>query len=281
MVSGAIYLNYKLNAFAIGAAMGSFANVAILRWPDHRSVVSPPSTCPVCSTPLAWHDNIPIFSWMALRARCRTCQTPISAQYPLIELLGGLLALWWFETLIPTPEAWHLANVVAWIHFYALSWLLLVATFTDIRTRVIPDEVSIYAVPLGLLGTWFLNHLGYMGPLAIDFSDAVVGATFTGLGLWGVAALWVRIMGEEGLAMGDVKLMALIGAWVGLTPGSLAVLLIASLAGTAMGLVQLVWSRQSLGLPFAPALALGTLCWAQWAPTLQSTFFPSWGGLGF
>ncbi|MCB9682366.1 MAG: prepilin peptidase [Alphaproteobacteria bacterium] len=265
---------WHLAAFAIGAAMGSFAALTIVRVPEDQSIVHPPSHCPVCHTPLTWRDNIPIVSWLVLGARCRTCQTPISPLYPLVELLMGLLGWLLWARFVPTPADMDVQHLTAWAGYLLFTWMLVVAAYTDLRARIIPDFTSIGAVPVGVGLAVLLGALGYDGWLDIGWRASVAGAAVAGGFLLVTALLWDLVFGKLGLALGDVKLVAMIGAFVGLLPGALFVLLAASLTGSALGIVMVLVRRRSSYLPFAPALAFGGIAYVLWGEPLVRALLP-------
>ena len=261
-------------AFAAGACVGSFLNVCIHRLPADESVVRPGSRCPRCSTPIAWYDNLPLLSWAVLRARCRTCHASIGARYPVVEAATGGLAVLALATFGPTWQA-----AVA----FAFTAALLLITVIDFDHRFIPDEVSLPGILVGL-GVALLG--GPVTPL-----DAVIGVLLGGGILWVVAWGYERLTGVEGLGFGDVKLLAMMGAFLGwqAIPG---ILLIASITGSLAGVAVMLTSgvsragrrvRRHLGvralgpfvqraarrtaIPFGPFLALGAVL-ALYAPRL-------------
>lgn len=213
-------------AVAFGAVIGSFANVCIHRLPQGASVVSPRSACPACSTPIRAADNVPILSWLLLRGRCRSCRAPISPRYPLVEAL--VAALFLAEVLRHGVGLVALAGAV-------LATAAVILAATDLETRILPDEVTLGVLAIGLLlaavrdlqrlETWnvaaFSTHL----------FPAAAGAAFGAALVWGVGAAYERIRGGEGMGLGDVKMIAMIGAFVG-PAGVLLTLFLASVTGT-------------------------------------------------
>ena len=261
-------------AFAFGACVGSFLNVCIYRMPADESVVRPGSRCPHCGTPIAWYDNLPVVSWLLLRARCRSCQASIAVRYPLVEAATGVLAIVAFVAFGPTMQA-----VVA----FAFTAALLLITMIDLDHRFIPDEVSLPGILVGLA----VALLG--GP--VTPIDAVAGVILGGGILWAVAFAYERATGIEGLGFGDVKLLAMMGAFLGwqAIPG---ILLVASVTGSLAGIGIMFREgasragrrvRQRLGwralgpfvqraarrtaIPFGPFLAFGAFL-ALYAPRL-------------
>lgn len=191
--------------FFLGASIGSFLNVCIARWPAEQSVVRPRSRCPRCNASIAWYDNIPVVSWLLLRAKCRGCGLPISAQYPLIELAVGViwvLSVWYYG---PSLTALRLALAAT---------ILLGVLMTDLLHYVIPDGFTLTGFLLGVLMPPIALLLGEQGPFASPW-DALIGA-FTGAGLIAIVA-WLGEIAfrKEAMGQGDVTLMAMIGAMVG------------------------------------------------------------------
>lgn len=239
-------------AFAFGSIYGSFLNVVICRLPREESVVSPPSRCPHCGRPIAWRDNLPVLSWLLLRGHGRCCGKPISIRYPLVEVAGGLLAA-------GLCLRWGGRPVFAGASLLACGVLLAVALI-DWDTFLIPDELS---VGLALAGLFFSPFNPYFdaGPYAdwwLTPSWSGLGAVF-GFALgWAVAAGGEAIFKKEALGGGDVKLLAGVGAWTGVT-GVYDCLMIGSLLGSVYGLWLLCAGRARRldPIPFGPFLAIG------------------------
>lgn len=269
-------------AFFVGACVGSFLNVCIYRIPEDESVVTPRSRCPGCGTTIAWYDNVPILSWVLLRARCRTCGTSIAARYPLVEAITGALAVLALVHFGPTPMA-----LIA----FAFTSALLLITFVDIDHLFIPDEVSLPGILIGL----GLSML----PGGIGIANAVGGVILGGGILWAVAWSYERTTGTEGMGFGDVKLLAMIGAFLG-WQSIPAIIVVASLTGSVAGVLAIFTPRgratvarvhrrfgvralathlrraaRTTAIPFGPFLALGAVV-ALYVPeiTLPWTFTP-------
>ncbi len=260
-------------ALAIGLAVGSFWNVAIARLPEGRSLWTP-SACEACGHRVRPRDNVPVLSWLWLRGRCRDCGTPFSAVHPLGELLGGMLGLLVFRRFVPDPDAMHAAEIVTAAFAFALVADLVIASYVDIRHRIIPDETSSYAIPVAVAAAAILTAIGAPDPLVVSWKLSVLGAAAGGgfLGLVAWIANWLA--GQEALGWGDVKLMGLLGAAFGPLPGAFAVLLLASLLGAAVGLVVTVVARRRVHLPFGPALALSGIVYVFWGLELASILVP-------
>jgi leader peptidase (prepilin peptidase)/N-methyltransferase len=205
-------------AFVFGLMVGSFLNVVIYRLPLGKSVVKPRSFCPGCGKTIAWYENIPVLSWLVLRGKCRGCGASISLRYPAIELLGGMLAV----------LAVHLYG--DWVNAgfaYAFLMALLAITMIDWDHRVIPDEISLSFIAAGLVWSFFNPGLSLISSAA--------GALAGGGSLWLVGFIYKKVRKTDGMGGGDVKLMAMIGAFLGIGL-ILPVIVIASLLGSIYGI---------------------------------------------
>jgi leader peptidase (prepilin peptidase)/N-methyltransferase len=250
--------------FVFGLIVGSFLNVCILRIPVAESVVLPSSHCPACGKPIKPYDNIPVVSWLLLAGRCRKCKARISAMYPMVELATGLLFMACYLVFGPNAEA------LKWAIFGAL---MIVLTITDLRERILPDKVNFIGLGLGLLlspftrpidGTalWLANHLFAFPPPepALSFGDALIGAGAASGLLWLVAEGYFRARGREGMGLGDVKMMAMAGAFLGLQRALLTILL-GSLLGSIIGVAVIAIGRKGrdFELPFGTFLGAGAM----------------------
>jgi len=227
---------------AAGLAVGSFLNVCIYRLPRHESIVWPGSRCTSCGRSLAWFENIPVAGWVALRGRCRTCGAAISVQYPLVESITAIVFAGGFLV-------------------YGLTWLLavrlvfacaLIVLFAiDLEHRILPNIVTLPGVVAGFVASWFLPP-GWLSSL--------IGIALGGGVLFAIAEAYYRVRGQEGLGMGDVKMLAMIGAFLG-WPLTLLTLIFASFAGSVVGVGLIVLGRGTMqaALPFGTFLALGAL----------------------
>lgn len=214
-----------------GATVGSFLNVVIARVPAGESIVHPRSRCPRCKAPIAWHDNLPVLSWLLLRGRCRGCALPISLRYPVVELLGGLLAWWAWARHGFTPSA--LAE------FYFSASLLALGAI-DLDTWLLPNGL-----------TWPLLILALAGSFAGLTAAASWQAAAWGAGLgfgsfWLVSVVGERVLRKEALGFGDVWLLAGLGAWLG-AKALLPVVLLASTQGALVGLLLILAGRAQPG----------------------------------
>lgn len=253
---------YQIVALLLGLAIGSFWKVCIDRWADDRSVVLPRSACPSCDTPVRPVDNLPLVSWMALRGRCRTCGWPIPVTYPLVELLGGLVALLCYRRFVPTPADLDLPHVAAAILYFVFASALIIGAHIDMRRKFLPDEVTVYVVPIGLLGAASLQALGYVGWLSIGWRGSALGA-LAGTLFFGFVFLvaMVAARGQEALGAGDVKLLAMIGAFLGPHPAIFVICMAASLTMSVVGLLAIIVTGRRDYLPFGPALAFFSLAY--------------------
>jgi leader peptidase (prepilin peptidase) / N-methyltransferase len=238
----------------VGAALGSFLNVAILRWPAEESVIRPRSRCPGCASPIAWYDNIPILSWLILRGRCRACAQAISIQYPVIELTVALTWLGMAVWMGPGLEA---------VRGSILFTILLGIAIIDARHRIIPDHLSLGGAIIGLaLAAW---------PGGFPFRAALVGALVAYGLMWLVKLGGEAILRKPALGVGDIHMMAMVGAFVGL-PGALLTILLGSILGLAIG-IPLAWIRgdlEAMGtyLPLGTFLAMGTAITYLWGDAM-------------
>lgn len=226
-----------LLTLVVGLVVGSFLNVLIYRVPRGLSILWPPSHCPVCKHRLSWKDNIPLFSYLLLRGRCRYCGAPISLQYPLVEAANAALYLLFL---------WRFGFQGSLIFFWVMASGALALSVIDLQHHRLPDPLTIGMGAVGLVYHGIHHHLGY----------ALAGM---GIGLALGAMIYflaTRIYGPNAFGLGDVKYLGTLGAWGG--PFAVPVMLfLASLLGTLVGLV-LVWRRRSLrvGVPFGPFLSL-------------------------
>lgn len=260
-------------AILFGLAFGSFMNVLIARWPEDASLM-PRSHCPSCGHHVRWFDLVPVLSWVWLRGRCRDCGTPIPLTYPLVEILGGLLAWLLFQRFFTGVEDLDAAHVAAWVVFFGFTILVVVMSFVDLRHHIIPDQTSSYAIPFGLLGTVVLGLLGFDGWPAVSWIQSVFGALAGGVFLGGIALLWRRFFGEDAMGLGDAKVLAMIGSFLGALPGVWVVLLVGSVLGAVAHLLALVVRRRRAYLPFGPFLGLAAIVHVLYGDVLIPLFLP-------
>jgi leader peptidase (prepilin peptidase)/N-methyltransferase len=232
--------------FALGAVVGSFLNVLIYRLPREMSVIrTPPSSCPACSTPIRWYDNIPLLSWLVLRGRCRKCREPISIRYPLVELTAGLLA-------VAALARWGVS--VTGFEVLIFAWISLALGLIDFDYQILPNVLTYPSIVLGLVLSWLGGYTWWL--------DALVGALVGALLPTLVIVVYKLWRGIEGMGWGDVKYLAAIGAVVGLR-GVVGVLVVASMMGALVGLALIASGRGTgkTALPFGTFLALAVILW--------------------
>jgi leader peptidase (prepilin peptidase)/N-methyltransferase len=227
-------------AALFGAVIGSFLNVCILRWgaEPKESVVRPPSHCPKCGIGLRWYDNVPIVSWLVLRGRCRGCGAPISIQYPLIELVTALIWAW---------MAWRHGVSLEALRGAAFATVLLGIAMTDARAYIIPDEFSLGGLALGIL---FALAAGKQA-LGVALLGAAVGFGM----LWLVAIAGEWMFKQEAMGGGDIKMMAMVGAFLG-WQGTLLTVFLGALIGSLIFVPLSLLGHKKL-VPFGIFLAIG------------------------
>lgn len=236
--------------FAFGASVGSFLNVCILRVPEGRSVVTPASSCPRCSSEIRFYDNIPVVSWLILRGRCRDCGEPISAQYPFVEALTGAFAVLNYIWFGATPH---------FVVFFIFTSALIVITFIDLKLQIIPDLISVPGMALCFVAAVLLTWYGG-GSVTKGAFESALGMAVGYWVLYGVAWSYLRATGKEGMGGGDVKLMGMVGALLG-WKGALFTIFIGALIGSVIGGAVMLAKKENMKyrVPFGPFLALGAL----------------------
>lgn len=225
--------------FLFGIVFGSFLNVCITRIPEGLSIVSPRSRCPRCETPIKSYDNVPVFGWLWLRGQCRSCGLPISPMYPLVEFATGCMFV------VCYLEYGLTLATLKWLVF---TCLIIVLTITDLRVRLLPDLVnwpgfviglcfSAFVPPPDTVNTYWLTVILFRRILplpVLGLIDGLLGAAFGSFLLWGIAKLYKLWRGREGMGMGDVKMMAMVGAFLGLR-GTFFTILFGTLLGSIVG----------------------------------------------
>jgi len=275
-------------AALLGLLVGSFLNVVILRLPArlqhgwqqeaeailaeargaaadaaaHAATAPPgivrePSHCPHCKHPLQARDNIPLLSWLLLRGRCRWCKAPISVQYPLVELLTAVLS-----ALVIVRFGASTQGAAALL----FTWVLIAASGIDVRTQLLPDQLTLPLLWLGMLLA--------LGGVFVAAPQAILGAALGYLALWSVYWVFKLLTGKEGMGYGDFKLLAALGAWMGAW-ALLPVVLISSIVGAVIGSLYLALSRKGQGvpIPFGPYLAIAGWIWLLAGPWLTHWYF--------
>ena len=244
----------------VGCCIGSFLNVCIYRLPLDLSIVSPRSFCPGCRVPIRAYDNIPLVSYLLLGGKCRNCGAGISWRYPLVEALTGGMALALFLKF---------GVSLSFFASFVLSAALIVISFIDLDHRIIPDLISLPGIAVGFL-------LAFFGPLA-TVKDSLIGLLVGGGSLYLVAFVYEAITKREGMGGGDVKLLAMIGAWLG-WKAILFTLFFASLSGTLIGGGVMLIHKQGrhYAIPFGPFLAFSALAYVFFGPELIDWYL-NWG----
>jgi leader peptidase (prepilin peptidase)/N-methyltransferase len=247
-------------AAALGSVVGSFLNVCIYRLPIRKSIVWPASACTKCGHELSWYENIPILSWIALRARCRSCGAPIASRYPIVEAITGAMfaAAWWYYG----PGVLLASRLV-------LGCMLLVLFAIDLEHHLLPNAVTLPGIVIGFLFSATSGEPGWI--------DSLVGILVGGGILFAIAEVYYRVRKEEGLGMGDVKMLAMIGAFIGWKL-TLMTLMMASLSGTIIGVALIISRRGNMkyALPFGTFLALGAAAAATVGQPLLDWYLALW-----
>jgi len=229
-------------AGVLGACVGSFLNVCIYRLPLEQSLVYPASHCMSCGRKLNWFENVPILAWIALRGRCRTCRTWIPAVYPLVEAFTAAMFVW---------AAWQYGVSVLLVSRLLLGCALIVLFFIDLHHRILPNAITVYGTAVGFAFSFFAPP---------GWVSSLIGLAIGGLIPLGLAEAYYRFRKVEGLGMGDVKMLALIGAFLGWQL-VLLTLAVASVLGSIVGLALIVTRRGSmkLALPFGTFLTIAAM----------------------
>ena len=230
--------------FVLGGCVGSFLNVCIVRIPEKLSIVAPPSHCPKCKKPIAFYDNIPLVSYIILGGRCRHCKLPIPFRYFVVELLAA--------AVLPGLYVWYGLTLPLALSFIFCA-ALIVITFIDLQLQIIPDIISLPGIPLCFLCSFFVP---WTTPL-----ESGIGILVGGGVLYGVAAGYYFLRKKEGMGGGDIKLLAMIGAFLG-WKGALVALVVGAFAGSIIGVTAILLKGKDMkyAIPFGPFLSLGALC---------------------
>lgn len=239
----------------LGLAVGSFLNVCIYRIPRRESLLRPPSRCTSCGRPLAWADNVPIVSWIVLRGRCRACRAPIPLMYPLVEAITAAAFVAAYILWGPTP-----LGAVRLL----LACALIVLFVIDLQHRILPNVITLPGIAVGFASSLFLPP---------GWVDSLLGILLGGGVLLAIAESYYRVRGVEGLGMGDVKLLAMIGAFLGWKLVVLT-LVLASFAGSVVGIGLIASGRgdMKLALPFGTFLAAGAAVAAVWGEPMVAWY---------
>ena len=248
--------------FVFGAIFGSFLNVLIYRVPRGESVVSPPSACPACGTRIRFWDNVPLLSYVILRGRCRDCGARISPRYFVVELAAALIPLLFYLRF-------GLGRELA--VYWPLSCVLLFLTFVDLDHRILPDKVTLPGIAVGLI----------VAPLVglTTFPESLIGVVAGGGALYLIALAGSAVFGKESMGGGDIKLAAMLGAFLG-WQGVIVFLFVAFFVGAVVGVAVLA-ARRSEGdhtIPFGPFIALGAFVAMLWGDAIVRWYLSTMGG---
>lgn len=270
-------LGFHLAAFVVGLTIGSFLNVCIHRLPKGESIVHPRSRCPHCGRMIAAYDNVPVLSYLWLRGRCRHCHSRISPFYPLIELLTGLTFLLVYHRWGISPPA---------VKAVLLASALIVLTFTDLRERLLPDRITFPGIAAGFLfALWLpledgtaallLRLLGgpNLSAVLLSVADALLGALLGAGLLFALGEIWYRLRRVEAMGLGDVKMMGMVGLFLGIKLTVLT-LLLGSLLGSLLGGLFLLLAGKDTRyeLPFGTFLGVAALIALFWGPQLVASY---------
>lgn len=261
--------------FIFGTCVGSFLNVCIWRLPRDKSIVTPRSYCPHCSAPIRGYDNIPLISYFALKGRCRNCGGRISPRYFTVELLTGILFVLFYSNYYSHPGKLLI--------YLFLTSALIAITFIDFAHKLIPDRITYPGIVVGLLASLVVKHqapfIFFHIPMVDSFIDSLLGLFAGGGILWAIA-----ILSKGGMGGGDIKLGAMIGAFLGWQP-TLLTLFLAFFIGAIVGIIlivlklftskspKLAWKKRKEFIPFGPYLALGALVTILKGPTITDWYF--------
>src|SRR4051812_12550957 len=249
-------------AAVVGAVIGSFLNVCIYRLPLGKSIVWPASACETCGRELSWYENLPIVSWTALRGRCRTCKAPLSIRHPIVEAVTAVM----FGT-----AAWYYGPTVLLASRLVFGCALIVLFAIDLEHHLLPNAITLPGIAVGLAFS-MVTEPGWQACL--------FGAVVGGGSLFLIAEGYYRLRHEEGLGMGDVKMLAMVGAFIGWQL-TIVTLMMASVAGSVVGIALIAARKGDMkyALPFGTFLAMGAALAATVGPGLLSWYLQFWGPL--
>lgn len=243
--------------FVFGAAIGSFLNVCIFRLPEHHSIVRPLSQCPHCHHPIRFYDNIPLISYLILRGKCRDCGEKISWRYPLVEFITAILAMMLFGKFYLTLN---------FLIFFVFVAVLIVITFIDLDHQIIPDALTLPGIPVFFLAAVFVVKVPWM--------EAAIGLLIGGGVLLAIAFVYELITKREGMGGGDIKLLAMIGGFLG-WKSLIFILLFSSFSGAIIGIAAMVIKKQNMkyAVPFGPFLSAAAVAYLFWGDVFMRFLF--------
>lgn len=264
-LSSSTYLVVQIFSFILGAVLGSFLNVCIYRLPRGESIAFPPSHCTSCSNPIKFYDNIPILSYLILGGKCRNCSMIISPTYPIIELISAVL------TLLAVRQFGISMDTFFYI---VLIYSLIVITFIDLEHLIIPNVITFPGIGVGIIFNLIITNWGYASDLLdtpdlknflrliseVPIMSSILGVLIGGGLLYFIGFLYEVIRKREGMGMGDVKLLAMLGAFLG-WQGVIFIVFLSSIIGTVIGLSIILYQRENLkyAIPFGPFLSIAAI----------------------
>lgn len=261
-----VYWFFLLFSFLFGASIGSFLNVVIYRLPtEDKSIVKPRSFCPSCKTPIAAYDNIPLISYLLLGGKCRHCSAKINSRYFLVELMTGAFAVAFFHLAFKVGRFHPLAALV----YFVFTCAMIVITFIDIDLKIIPNVISLPGIPLGLACSFFMPH---------SFLSSLFGILIGAGTLLAIALGYYFITKREGMGLGDVKLMGMIGAFLGWKAVPFT-MLAGSMVGLLYGILPVVFAKKGRfhQIPFGPFLAFGAVVYIFYGPEIMDWYLSLMG----
>jgi Type II secretory pathway, prepilin signal peptidase PulO and related peptidases len=248
---------FNLLAFIFGAVVGSFLNVCIFRLPAQESIIKPLSHCPHCHHPIRFFDNIPLVSFIILKGKCRDCGTKISWRYPLVELITAVLSLLLFL---------QFGLTLRFLIFFIFTAVLIVITFIDLDHQIIPDVLTLPGIPVFFLLAVFV--------VKVPWLEALIGLLVGGGVLFAIAFVYELISKREGMGGGDIKLLAMIGGFLG-WKSLVFILLFSSFSGAIVGITAMIIKKQDMkyAVPFGPFLSAAAVAYLFWGDAFMRILF--------
>ncbi len=256
-------MNFLLNVFIaiFGAVVGSFLNVCIYRIPEGKSLVLPASSCPSCGHPIRFYDNIPVLSYLFLRGRCRDCGQKISPRYIAVELITAVMAVFLFR---------HYGLSLHFIFAFLFTAALIVVTFIDLEHGIIPDVITLPGIPLSVIVS--------VTVMGVSFLDSILGMILGGGIFYLIAVGYELLAKREGMGGGDIKLLAMLGAFFG-WQSLIFILLVSSLLGSIVGVGMMVMKKEGMkyAVPFGPFLSVAAVSYLFWGFEFGYMMTLNWG----
>ncbi len=248
--------------FVFGACIGSFLNVCIYRLPLSQSIINPPSHCPGCKSPIKWYDNIPLLSYIILKGHCRKCKARISFRYFLVELITGITFILFFHLYGPVPLTFI---------YLTLACGLIIATFIDFEHQIIPDEITLGGLVLGLLVSLLYPNLHHETAHLRSLLDSVLGVLVGGGSLYLTGLLGTFIFKKDAMGGGDVKLLAMLGAFLGWRL-VVVTFFVSPVLGSIVGIILKIKDRREV-IPYGPYLTMGAIVAIIWGEDIFRWLF--------